>query len=221
MSQTDTLVVGGSGFIGSYLMKRIEADNLDLVIDQDIRNGIQKRYKTIVFLACDQRDERGAFDYNLEMMESLIDYKYRDQTKLIYISSAAVYYGGNFYSESKRLGEKYAESFNESDILRLSNVYGHGDGHGAPDRFMRGEKDITGDGEQIRDLVSVEQVVLAIEHSILYPSTQGPHHIYNVSSGVGTTVNQMFEMFGSGEPRYAAFADSGTSISILSPGEVL
>ena len=81
--------------------------------------------------------------------------------KIIYISSAAVYNLNSWYAISKQVGESYAERLN-AVILRLSNVYGHGDGHGAPDRFMRGEKTIIGDGQQIRDLIPVELVVTNI-----------------------------------------------------------
>jgi nucleoside-diphosphate-sugar epimerase len=211
-----TLVVGGSGFIGSYLMKEIEADNIDLRQHQDVCDGIDKKYETIIFLACNQANTLEAYEYNKQMYEVLNDYNKRNsQTYLIYISSAAIYNPNSLYSMSKFLGETYAKRFNNNVILRLSNVYGHGDGHGAPDRFMRGEKIIHGGGNQIRDLIPVERVV-SIIIEFMHTRYNG---IFNVSSGRGTTVNEMFKMFGSGTPKYVG-DDYGVKVSILQPEEV-
>jgi nucleoside-diphosphate-sugar epimerase len=217
LRRRDYLVVGGSGFIGSHLLKRIQADNLDLVEGHDVKNGIGKRYDVIVFLACNQKDTREAYIDNMEMYEELYHYvSHYPRTRIVYISSAAVYYGGNWYSESKRLGEEYMGWLPNAVVLRLSNVFGHGDGHGAPDRFLRGEKVIHGDGEQVRDLIPVEQVVFAIT-AMMFNRQRG---IFNVSSGVGTTVNEMFKMFGKGRPIHNKSRDGGIRESILPPGRV-
>lgn len=215
-----TLVVGGGGFVGAHLMKELllTADSMDIKDDRDVRKGIKQVYETIVFLACDQKDTRAAFDYNIQMYDSLRNYHNRNWTKLIYISSAAVEYGGSWYSESKRIGERYAKLFKDWVILRPSNIYGHGDGHGAPDRFMSGKRTIYGDGEQIRDLIPVESVIMEILDCISNPDRS--NKTYNISSGVGTTVNEMFKMFGKGKPSYKRTVDTGVSFSVLPPGEV-
>lgn len=213
---SNILVVGGSGFIGSYLLREVEADNIDLKEGTDIRSGIGKSYDTIIFLACNQENTREAYEYNRQMYEVLSQY-YKDNSiapYLIYISSAAVYTPNNWYSLSKFLGESYAQRFN-GVILRLSNVFGHGDGHGVPDRFMRGENRIHGDGFQIRDLIPVELVVTAILNC-LETKFRGT---FNVSSGRGTDVNDMFKVFGKGEPTYDD-KSVGVKKSILTPGEV-
>jgi nucleoside-diphosphate-sugar epimerase len=215
-----TLVIGGSGFVGSYLMKELtlQADNMDIEEGHDVRQGIHQVYDNIIFLACDQANTREAFDYNLEMFRQLYYYYNRGITKLIYISSAAVYYGGSWYGESKRIGERYAKTFHKWIILRPSNIYGHGDGHGAPERFMRGERIIHGDGEQIRDLIPVEAVVMEICECLRTNDRNST--ISNLSSGIGTSVKDMFKMFGSGKPIYRRTADVGVSESILEPGVV-
>lgn len=212
-----TLVIGGSGFIGSYLMKEIRAENMDLKDGWDARWGIKGRYDTIILLACNQENTQQAYNYNYEIFQQLDYYRIRrPNTQLIYLSSAAYYEPTSVYSQTKRLGEVYARRFKNCTILRPSNVYGHGDGHGAPDRFMRGEHIINGDGEQIRDLVAVEDVVDIIKWYIGLSGLR----IANVSSGTGVTVNQMFKMFGAGTPIYDKKADVGVKESILEPGLV-
>ncbi len=209
------LVVGGSGFIGSYLMKELEADNLDLKEGKDVRDGIEGDYDGIVFLACNQNDTWEAYKENEQMYKALDAYRKSASFEpwLIYISSAAIYTLNSKYALSKQLGEAYAKRFNTYVILRLSNVYGHGDGHGAPDKFLRGEKTIFGRGDQVRDLIPVELVVSEILR-YMYNEDIGT---FNVSSGVGTSVDIMFDVFGEGNPTYLE-ADIGVRKSILKPG---
>lgn len=212
-----TLVVGSAGFIGNYLMAEVEADELDLKYEQDVRNGIDENYKTIIFLACNQDNTQEAYKENYEMYLALDRYRdRRPKTHLIYISTAAVYTPNSIYAQSKRLGEVYAKRFKRHTILRLSNVYGHGDGHGAPDRFQRGEKTIHGDGSQVRDLIPVEEVVDKI---IEYSKTL-EFGVFNISSGVGTDVNQMFALFGKGKQKYENDTPCGIKYSVLPPGRV-
>lgn len=213
-----TLVIGGSGFIGSYLMKELAltADNFDITNGNDIREGIPTGYKRIILLACDQANTREAYEYNTAIYEQLnqcLDWP--EQPDLIYVSSAAVYDVTSWYALSKMLGEAYAKRFRKYTILRPSNIYGHGDGHGAPDRFMRGENQISGIGNQVRDIIPVEAVVTAI----LNADTDYKETI-NVSSGIGTTVNTMFKIFGKGDPLYIEDGDVGVYHSVLTPGVV-
>lgn len=214
------LVIGGSGFIGSYLMPELpNAMNLDLKDGQDIRDGISGSYDLIIFLACNQANTKEAYQENWDMFKALDMYRKTADAEpyLIYISSAAVYTLNSWYALSKQLGEAYAVRFMDCVILRPSNIYGHGDGHGAPDRFMRGERTINGFGTQIRDLIPVEKVV----SFILQYSWNRQSAVLNISSGVGTSVKDMFELFGQGEPLYTrAEADVGIGISILPPGAV-
>lgn len=215
-----TLVIGGSGFVGSYLLEEIEADNLDLRLGEDARHCFGGKYDTVIFLACNQANTQEAYNENWEMFKALDDYRRRyPKTHLIYISSAAVYYPGTTYGQTKRLGEIYARRFDKCTILRPSNIYGHGDGHGAPDKFLRGEREIYGDGSYVRDLISVEEVV----DTIIYFLKNREYGIFNVSTGKGTTVNQMFKMFGSGKPQYIKHKlgrDMDIPESILKPGRV-
>lgn len=205
--------------MGSYLMPLLKADNCDIVDDWNFLDGVAREYKTIVFLACDQENSQRAFQYNLKLYKALDAYRLQyPKTYLIYISSAAIYYKASVYGLTKILGEVYASRFQKRTILRPSNIYGHGDGHGAPDKFLNGETVIFGDGNQIRDLIPVEKVADIIAGFVNRPETG----IFNVSSGVGTTINQMFEMFGSGEPKHVKDIkrNMGVKESILMPGRV-
>jgi nucleoside-diphosphate-sugar epimerase len=220
MIRSKTLVVGGSGFVGSYLMKELNAENMDLKEGYDVRKGIDDKYKTIVFLACNQANTQEAYKENHEMYKALDQYRRQyPKTHLIYFSSAAVYYPGSKYSQTKRLGEVFAKRFKKHTILRPSNIYGHGDGHGAPDKFMQGEKEIYGDGSYVRDLIAVESVVDQVV-SFIESREVG---VFNVSTGIGTSVKDMFNMFGKGKPKFIKHKlgrDMETEKSILVPGRV-
>lgn len=201
-------------------MSELDVYNLDLKAGWDVRDGIYRKYKTIIFLACNQANTQDAYRENYEMYLALDNYRREyPKTHLIYFSSAAVYYPGSIYSQTKRLGEVYARRFKKHTILRPSNIYGHGDGHGAPDKFMRGEKEVYGDGSYVRDLIAVESVV----DKVLEFVKSQEIGIFNVSTGKGTTVKQMFNMFGEGDPELVEHKlgrDMETPESILPPGEV-
>lgn len=219
MIRSKILVVGSEGFVGSYLMKEIEADRLDLKLGQDVRDGIDGKYKTIVFLACNQGETIADYNYNYEMYQALDDYRRRyPNTYLIYFSSAAIYYPISTYSQTKRLGEIYATRFKRHAIIRPSNIYGHGDGHGAPDRFMRGENVIFGDGEQVRDLIAIEQIVDGVVELMGHKLTG----VFNYSTGKGVSINEAFKMFGEGKPihKKVDVGVMGTQYSVLKPGRV-
>lgn len=213
------LVVGGSGFVGSYLMREIKGDNLDLKEGSDVRNGIHEKYKTIIFLACNQGETIADYHYNYQMYQALEDYRKRyPSTHLIYFSSAVVYHPESTYSQTKRLGEVFARRFDKHTILRPSNIYGHGDGHGAPDKFMCGETIIYGDGEQLRDWLAVEDVVATVKKHL----ADKVYGVFNVSTGKAVTMNQTFKMFGEGKPihKKVDVGVMGTEYIYMSPGVV-
>lgn len=86
-------------------------------------------------------------------------------------------------------------------IVRLSNPYGeYQDANGAVgvvavfmNKIMNGEDIIiTGDGSVVRDYIHIQDVRRII--LALVEKEQTLHHIYNVGSGQGASVNQIIEM---------------------------
>lgn len=219
------LVIGGSGFIGSNLRKVLPSTNIDLKEGVDVCDGIYDKYDAIVFLAAHLDATKEDYVKNLKIYTALADYLQTHQPYVIYTSSAAVYqntmrqteadrpYPRTIYGESKLLGEQIIRLMSDCyTILRLSNVYGDGEGNGVVDRFSRGERTIYGDGKQVRDYVPVETVVNAILKLIESPK---PYQIFNISSGAGMTVNEVFKWAGSGEPIHVAPRSFDIPFSIL------
>jgi UDP-glucose 4-epimerase len=109
------------------------------------------------------------------------------------------------YGVSKLAGERYLHYYNVQfglpyAALRYANVYGpRQDPHGEAGvvaifcgNLARGRTStINGAGEQTRDYVYVEDVaranVLALQH-------EGPSGAYNISTGVETSVNRLYEL---------------------------
>jgi UDP-glucose 4-epimerase len=101
-------------------------------------------------------------------------------------------------------GENYCLSFYESyglptAVVRYSNVYGTNQSPDNPycgviskffDWAMRGEPlKIHGDGEQTRDFTYVSDAVEATILAGISPKSEG--RVYNVSTGIETTVNEL------------------------------
>lgn len=155
--------------------------------------------------------------------------------KIIFSSSAAVY-GDNvhvplkedqplmptsFYGLTKVTAEKYIQMYHETfglsyAILRYSNVYGerqgsHGEGgvvYVFSKALAQGQNlTIYGDGEQSRDFVYVKDVARA---NIKAMDTAVPSGIYNVSTGIETTINALKEilLYFSRVPAQVSYADA-------------
>lgn len=105
------------------------------------------------------------------------------------------------YALSKLCAEKYLQLLmpDKYVILRFANVYGprqnpHGEA-GVISIFFDNLKNnkvskIFGDGEHVRDYVYIDDVINAIELAKTIPVND----IYNVSTGVGTSVNDIAEL---------------------------
>lgn len=90
-----TLVIGSKGYIGSELMKVLNADGID---EENYDNWNCAEYDTIILLAghssmpMGRDDPDGAWKNNVERFKKLLD-KLTDKQRLIYASSASVYNG--------------------------------------------------------------------------------------------------------------------------------
>lgn len=227
------LIAGGRGFIGSNLAKTFDnldpnlyeiadlKDQVDICTDVDTSTG---RYDVIVLLAANLGHDMQMFQDNLRICK----WAMRQKAHIIYTSSAAVYGASNeahtetsetpaptLYGKSKLLGEQLIKKgCSKYTILRLANVYGNGDGNGAIDIFKRGGRTIYGDGEDVRDYVSVKTVCEAIKTIALNPERFNKE-IYNISSFLPRTTNEVFFEFGKGEPIYAPKRGFDVSYSLL------
>lgn len=206
------LIAGGKGFIGTNLCRVF--DNLDagLYETADLKEGIDvcdirdtSAYDVIVLLAANLGQDMTMFQDNL----AICKWAMRQNAHIIYTSSAAVYGdtqianletdptpAPTFYGRSKLIGEQLiSQRNNRRTILRLSNVYGDGDGNGAIDIFKRGGNKIYGDGEDVRDYVSVDVVAEAIKRIALNPD-QYNKQIFNISSNQPLTTNAAYMKYG-------------------------
>lgn len=119
------------------------------------------------------------------------------------------------YGASKVAGEALVMSFKNMDriqntvSLRMFNVYGHDQNPNYADvinvfarRLNRGLPPvINGDGKQTRDFISVNDAADCIVMTVKaleqlkgqpsYVSSHLPHHVFNVGTGVSTSINEL------------------------------
>lgn len=229
MKQNKILVIGGSGFIGTHLAKCLDFTNIDLKDGNDFRDPTRValcEYDVIILLAAEHIEpSKYAYRYNLSIYQALSNCR----GHVIFASSAAVYGESDephtedeepepstIYGKSKLLGEQIVQDlFDSWTILRFANVYGDGDGHGAIDIFKRGGKTIYGSGSQVRDYIYVDDVAKSIA-KVAEKYAHHSHQIYNISSGRGDTVSDMFHKHGTGIPDHHSARNHDVSYSVLS-----
>lgn len=206
------LIAGGKGFIGSHVAKVFDAldiglyETVDLKDGQDVCDIDGSKYEVIILLAANLGHDMDMFQDNLAIYRWAARQRH---AHIIYTSSAAVYADNNaahkendptpaptLYGRSKLLGEQLiSQACPKRTILRLSNVYGNGDGNGAIDIFKRGGNKIYGDGENVRDYVHVDVVAEAIKRIALNPDAYNKE-IFNISSFVPQTTNEVYMKYG-------------------------
>jgi nucleoside-diphosphate-sugar epimerase len=209
------LIAGGKGFIGSHVAKVFDGLDTGLYDIVDLKDGQDvcdlkdtSKYDVIVLVAANLGHDMDMFQDNL----AIYRWAARQSAHIIYTSSAAVYADSvqphsegeptpapTIYGRSKLLGEQIiSQACPNRTILRLGNVYGDGEGNGVIDIFKRGGSTIYGMGTDIRDYIHVKWVAEAIKTIALNPAKYNKE-IYNISSGIGRTTNQMFDEFATAE----------------------
>lgn len=138
---------------------------------------------------------------NAQCTATLLDYARKINSKFIFASTCALV-GGNSspYALSKRIGEEYCRYYKEycglkTVILRLFNVYGHRDTKGviykfSDLRYKNQHLTITGDGEQRRDFVDVQDVVEAFIRAVDVDEV-GP---FDVCRGKTFSINEVADL---------------------------
>lgn len=143
---------------------------------------------------------------NAEGTKRMIEQAESRNSEFILFSSAAVY--GRLdrpareddrlnpisaYGRSKAKAEEYALAYGKSLVVRPANIYGPGKRHpGVIEIFLENAKQgkplIVFGGSQVRDFIYVEDVAEAVARLI------GHHGIYNVGTGIPTTINDVVEV---------------------------
>ena len=226
------LVAGQKGFIGSYIWKKKGSEwiGVDLKDNEDVWDAqVNGRCDAVVLLAANLKHNANMYRHNLRIYYWITMLaEMAPDAHVIFTSSAAVYddstipakegderIAPTLYGKSKRLGEDIIrDTLDNYTILRLSNVYGRGSGNGVIDKFRKGEKKIYGDGENIRDYISVDKVRSVIQ-KILEDPKKYNQQVYNISSGKGMTVNEAFKKYGKGKPKYEKARTYDVKCSIL------
>ncbi len=154
---------------------------------------------------------------NVAGTASVLEFARRNSVPhVIFASTSAVYENCNedvftedlelspklYYSLSKKMAEDLIHSYRENygsevTILRFFNVFGPDGDHTRPNpplinflvrEFKKGvAPELSGDGEQVRDFIHVDDVVSMIELCL----NKKPNDVFNVCTGKTISVNQM------------------------------
>jgi len=233
------LVTGGAGFIGSNLALELESTGnqvtvLDTFITGNKKNlenfngeiiegdetkvfDIRSKFNIIFHMAAitdtTMSDNQLMYENNVEGFINILNYRKKNDCRLVYASSAAIYGDGeipmredqdfrplNIYAESKLKMENLARKyFNDGTLvgLRYFNVFGPRENFKGKmssmiyqlARQMKAGKNprIFKYGEQERDHIYVKDVVNATIKAALYDG----FGIFNVSTGIKTSYNQL------------------------------
>ena len=238
------LVTGGSGFIGSYIVKRLLADNNEVIVFDDFSRGKMENLRgvedKITIKQADILDNEslkeissdvdGIFhqaaltsvpesfsnpekyqNVNVNGTKNVFKIARELGIKVVYASSSSVYGDTptvpisedfeknpiNPYGVTKLDDEKLAQEFHElgSSIIgmRYFNVYGIGqtlDYAGVITKFYDSINEnqplkVFGDGTQVRDFISVEDVADANYKAMISKTDFG---FFNIGTGVATSI---------------------------------
>jgi len=206
------IITGSEGYIGKRLQERLkqheEVLNLDIKTGDDITKSLAKyiffKPDVIFHLAAltsvedSFKNPKETFRTNVWGTNNIM----KLGGKIIFPSSATVYGNKRLakeennlepqspYAESKAVGEYFVQySGLHYTILRMGNVIG-----GEPTRVLKALKEggkIFGDGTHTRDYIHIEDVLDAMIMAIDWEDG-----IYNIGTGIETSVNQLADMMG-------------------------
>jgi UDP-glucose 4-epimerase len=207
------LVTGHRGFIGSYLMKEIEAKGLDKVEGNDILDCDLPDADVVIHLAAQpgviksMEDPVTTVHNNITGTVRLAE-KYKD-TKFIFASS-----GGTIqetiespYGLSKYCGEEFVKMIcNNYVILRFANIYGKGS-RSVADKFLNEDITIYGDGSATRTYLHIDDLIRGIIQSMdwnkgsYYLGSNQNYTVLEIAKAIGKPIK--FRGWRKGELKYS------------------
>jgi len=168
------LITGHVGYIGSHLMKELNATGLDIKEGNDILNCKLPDVDIVIHLAA----QSGVIESMQNPIEAVrtnilgtvrLSEKYKD-VKFIFASSGGAIQDEILspYGLSKYCAEEFIKMlFNNYVILRFANVYGKEGSRSVIDKFLREDEIIIyGDGLQTRTFVYIDDLVRGIIQAI-------------------------------------------------------
>jgi UDP-glucose 4-epimerase len=169
------LVTGGSGFIGTYLLKELDAKNIDLKQGENILSCDLPDADVVIHLAAQPGVINSMVDpvhtVNTNITGTVRLLKRYPKAKFIFASS-----GGTIqetiecpYGLSKFCCEEFIKLMHDNYvILRFANVYGKGS-RSVIDKFLNNDIEIYGDGSAMRTYVYIDDLVRGIKQSLSWP----------------------------------------------------
>ena len=244
------IVTGGSGFIGSYIVKRLVADDNEVIVFDNFSRGKMENLRSVEekitvkeadildyeSLKNSISDIDGIFheaaltsvtesfsnpekyhNVNVNGTENIFNIACKLGIKVVYASSSSVYGDTstvpiseyfeknpiNPYGITKLEDEKLAEKYNQLGAsiigMRYFNVYGIGqtlDYAGVITKFydMINENQppiVFGDGSQVRDFISVEDVADANYKAMISTTNFG---FFNIGTGIPTSILELAKL---------------------------
>ena len=152
MKRKNIVITGISGFLGSHVKTVFEVDHNIYDIGLDITDADKiKNYSipgkkidwiihtaAVVDVDVCEHDQQRCYQVNFEGTKNIRDLAKKMRAKLIYISSAIVFFGEkgnykehdipypqNFYSLSKLLGEQIVSDYDRGLVLRINLIGVH------------------------------------------------------------------------------------------------
>ena len=239
------LILGGMGFLGRNLVKKLATPHNVLVADC-IESDMQNFYKIrlsetrkiiqiieenhvdcVIHLISSIIPSSNIEQYFNDVQEiynpsiRLMEYCAEHKIRFVYFSSGGAVYGNqkeifnehtkrepvSYYGLSKLNFENTIAFFHNTKgleylIIRPSNPYGYGQNiYGKQGiiavimgKILKNEPiQIWGDGTAIKDYIYIEDFVLYV--SSLIESNESWNQIYNIGSGIGTSVNDVLVAF--------------------------
>ncbi len=155
-----------------------------------------------------------SIDVNIKGTANILEHARRTRAKIIYSSASSVYgipdssivkeetelHPTSIYGATKASSELLIRTYNHLfnipyTIFRFTNVYGPGQVNGVIPAFFKSIRDnkpvtISGDGNQLRDFVFVDDVV----RFLVQASSPDIIGTFNLGSGCCYTINQLFDL---------------------------